>query len=327
MALSTRVKDADVNQAGVYLLRQLEQLLPGLYRRKYGELWAQEDSDVIMAMEGLDPGATSIIEQVIDERGTAVELSDNSDDIPMVEVSVGENKYNVHVITLGYKYNLMQLIRESNQGISINTEKARQVDRGIREKTHQLLLYGNTKRGTTGLFNNSEIPVTSSGYDANSSSFQDDVDFVAEELARVSNRNDMTDEISTMLIPENLWYRWTTRYQTNDTGKTVIQAIRDTLGASSGGPLQRIMRKNECRSDFLERFGVRPAGTNEDRIIFIPTAQDAVDRMFFSIDWLTPQLRGLHYYVYAYSATTQTMIHYPDACAYSDIPRVNPPSA
>lgn len=313
--------------AGYYLARQLEQLMPKVYRRKYAGLWAQADSTVITGLPDLDPGATSIVEQVVDERGEAKLMSDDADDIPLVEVSINENKYQVYVVALGYRYGVMQLLRQARSNLDINREKSVQTDRGIREKIHRLLLFGDVNRGTTGLYNDAGVPITTGTYDANTASWQDHIDFVREELARVSNRNEMTDNVDTMIIPNNLWYIWSTTYQTNDSGKTVIQAIRETLGQSGGGTLRQILAKNECRADLLEQFGVKAPGTDEDRIIYLPANEDAVDRMFSPMSYLEPQLRGLNYYVYAYAATTETMIHYPESCAYSDIPKVNPPIA
>ncbi|MGK7892354.1 MAG: major capsid family protein [Xenococcus sp. (in: cyanobacteria)] len=318
--LGTPRTDADIQNAGSYLSRQLEQRIGKVYEKKYAPLWA-EAGRFLTATPDLDPGATSIIEEIIEAVGKAEELSDMSDDVPLVAISEDENRFKVHCFVLAYKYTITQLHRARKTGDDISLRRAAVVDRILREQVHNVAVFGDKKRGSQGFFNNDQVPVSSTGYNPNTASFQDHLDFVGERLAKVRKRNHQTEDVSLILVSDDLKFLWNRTRNANGT-TTVSRALMEDYGVANNGTLTGIYSVNECSAEELEAFGVRPSGTDEDRVIFVPESEDVAERHYFPCDYLPPQLRDMSYKVCAYHGTSETIIHYPEAMEYSDIPKV-----
>jgi hypothetical protein len=102
----------------------------------------------------------------------------------------------------------------------------------------------------------------------------------------------------------------------------VLRYILDTYGVAAGGTLRGIVGINECRADQLEVYGVKAAGTNDDRVVFVPMNPDAAERKFYPMQTLEPQLVGMSYKTYMYMGTSEPIIHYPGSMLYVDIPKV-----
>lgn len=315
--MSTRLDATDIANAGRYLSRQLEQTMPQVYEKRYAKLWAEEGQH-LTANPTLEKGATAVIEDIVESVGEAVELSDLTNDYPTVSVSEGEDKYNVHTFVAAYAYTIPQLHAASKAGKDIDKKRVKAVDRVLRQKVHELAVFGSKKRGSNGFFNHPSVPIYTTGYDANTASWQDAIDFVSQVISSIEDRNELTESVSKLIIPNKLWRKWFTTYQSGDSGKSALEAIE----AAGKNKSLKIVAENECRADILEKFGVKPPGTNEDRLVFVPENEDVAERLYYPPDYLPAQLHGMQYKVIAYVGTSETMIHYPEAMGYVDIPKV-----
>lgn len=312
-----RLDTSDIQNAGSFLSRELEQRLPGVYSKKYANLWAEE-GQYIPVGGTVEEGATSVVEEIMEEVGLAAEMTDLADDVPIVSVSVAEGKFNIHTFILGYTYSVLQLKAMAKSGRNLNVRKVIATDRGLRQKVHETLVFGDLKRGSKGFFNNPNVPTASSSYDPNTSSFQDDIDFVAKYMEATESRNILQERTAFILVPNKLKYTWIKKFNTQGT-QNVMQNILESFGTANGGSLRGIYSVNECNAQLLEQFGVKTAGTDEDRVVFIPESSDVVERLASAPSYMPPQLVGLNYKVCAYVSTSETIVHYPDAMSYVDI--------
>ena len=309
-----RLDASDIASAGSYLSRQLEQTLPKVYSKRYAKLWAQE-GQYLQSSPTLEEGITAITEEVMETVGEAAELADISSDVPTITSAIAETQFNVHIFAAGYQYTVLELNAAQRANKNISTTRTLGVDRALRQKEHELLVFGNKKRGSVGLFNNPDVPVDASGYDPNNANFGDTIDYISSLIAGVQNRNNLTSDVATILISNKLSHKWTTLVQTN-TGLSVKQFISDNY------PLIKFGVVNECNSTFLEKYGIRPVGSNEDLVMVLPDDEDAVQRLYFPPSYMPPQLYGLTYKVISYCGSSQTIWHYPDAAVYSLVPSV-----
>ncbi|MGV2830607.1 major capsid family protein [Myxosarcina sp. GI1(2024)] len=321
--MTIRYDATDITNAGNFLSRELEQRLPQVYSRKYAKLWAEEGT-YLPARPGLEDGATTVVEEIMEGVGQAKEYSPGSDNVPMVSTSIAEANFNIHKFTLGYSYSIDELAAAAKAGRNINLMKAAKVDQGLRQAVHQMLIFGTAKRNSYGLFNNPNVPVVDSSFDADAggTSFQDHIDFVSLHLESAETRNNFTESIAWIMVPNKLKYIWASKFNSNGT-QSVMSAIMESFGVQSGGNLRGIIPIQETHSALLEQFGVKAAGTNDDRLVFIPNNADVVERLMDAPDYLPPQLSGFEYKVFASLRSSETIIHYPDAMTYVDIPKVS----
>lgn len=310
----------DINTAGMFLRRELEQKLPKVYEKKYTNLWADQGL-YLPASPTLELGTEFITEEILESVGRADEVTEIAMDGNTVSVSASEARFNVHVFRANYNYSVLKLHAAQKAGKDINGRHAAAADRAIRQRVHDLAVFGSAKRQSAGLFNNPLVPVEATAYNANTATFQQHVDFVANICSTVEDRNALTSSIGYLFVPNKLLYKWKQTYQTN-AGNTVYEALMNNFGEQNGGTIKQIVGVNECRVSELIANGVLAPGATTDRVVFMSADPDVVERIYYPPITMPPQLYDMNYRVITFMATSQTIMHLPEANAYVNIPQV-----
>lgn len=307
---------------GMFLSRQLEQVLPKLYEKRYASLWADEGI-YLPATGDLEMGADTLVEETVTELGEAAIVADGANDVPVADALIDEAKFKAVAIATHFSYSILELNKAEKAGRPLRDVKAKAADRALRQRTHKLAVFGSAKHGMTGFFNDANVPVVSSSYDADdaATTFADHVDFFADNFTKVKDETNLVEGIEYVLVPAKLRNIWAKSFQTGN-GQSVLRYILENYGAASGGTLRGIIEVNETRSADLEANGLKAAGTNEDRIVFLPNNPDAAERKFYGMQILPPEVVGMGYKTYMYCGTSEPIIHYPGSMLYVDIPKV-----
>jgi hypothetical protein len=310
-----------INQAANFFSRELEQKLPKIWEQQYANLWA-ENGLYLPAPSVLEEGTTSISEEVMESVGRAQEISDLTDDIPTVSVSIAEAQFKVHHFALAYHYSILELAREAKAGRSLQTQRIKAVDRGLRQRVNDLLLFGDKKRGSQGLYNLNGIPLSATAYNPNTATWVQHIDFFVNLLGGVQDRNQLSAGISYVMTSYKHTLKLKTTYQSNDSGKTAYDAIMDIFGTQAGGTLKGIIGVNESKAAILEAKGIKAAGTNLDRIVCMPQDSEVLSYARFAPNYLEPERRSMNFKVAAYVGCSELIVHEPEAMQYADIPTV-----
>lgn len=306
---------------GLFLARQLEQRLPQIYEQRYPDLWAV-NGEIIPSTGDLEEGADTIVAEFIETMGEAAFMSDQADDIPMVDVAIGEDKYPVLAPITAFSYTVMQLNAAIKAGRNLTTIKEMSAKRAIDEKGHKFAVYGSTKHKAPGLLNNTAVPLVDSTFDADAPGVTADdlVDFFATQLNKVATSSQQVEAVDTILVSDNLRKQLVTK-RLAGTSDSALTYLLNNYGTATGGSLRRIIAKNELTPALLAQYGVRPDATKE-RIVFMPSNPNAVQRHFSLMTMMEPQLHGTKFLVPCYNYVSPTIFHYPGSCLYVDIPAV-----
>ena len=307
---------------GMFLSRQLEQVLPKLYEKRYASLWADEGL-YLPATGDLEMGADTLVEETVNQIGEAAILADGANDIPVADALINEDRFKAVVIATHFSYSIIELNKAEKAGRSLRDIKVKAADRAMRQRTHKLAVFGSAKHGMTGFFNDANVPVVSSSYDAdnNATTFDDHIDFFADNFTKVKDDTNLVEGIEYVLVPAKLRNIWAKSYQAGN-GQSVLRYIIENYGVMSGGTLRGIIEVNETRAADLEANGVKSPGANVDRIVFLPNNPDAAERKFYGMQLLPPEPVGMGFKTYMYSGTSEPIIHYPGSMLYVDIPKV-----
>ena len=297
-------------QAGNFLGRQLEQKLPKLYEKKFPRKWAYEGA-YLPAIPDLEMGAETLVEETITETGEASIYSDLTDDIATAEIVTEEFDFRAVCVVSCIKYSVLQLLKAQKAGRDIRTRKLGAGMRSIAERIHRLAVFGSAKHGMQGMFNSRNIPKDISSYDPNTATFDDHLDFAVDNMTRVENDSNNTEGVRTIMLPTNVRKQWA-KSRTGGTSDSVIKYLFENFGTQAGGTLQNIVTINEARSDQLEQQGVLTPGSNQDLIFFSSQDPESLERHFYPIDQLEPQLHGMTYKVYMFGGTSEMVDHYPE---------------
>jgi hypothetical protein len=307
---------------GLFLSRQLEQILPKLYEKRYPRLWAEEGL-YFPATGDLEMGAQTLIEETVTQIGEASIMSDRATDIPAAETIIDETPFKAVCVSIHVNYTIPELAAAQKAGRDLRSIRMSSADRAIKEKIHKLAVFGSAKHGMTGIVNNPNVTAVDSSYDADNgaTTVDDHISFVADNIIKVENDTNLVEGIDTILVPAKLHNIWSKARVTN-TSQSVINYLLENFGPSAGGSLRNIIKVNECRNDQLVANGVTLSGVNDDRVVFLPVTPDAGERKFYGMQTLEPQLMGMDYKVFMYAGTSEAIIHYPGSMLYVDIPKL-----
>lgn len=306
---------------GAFLSRQLEQLLPRIYEKKYPTLWAEQGM-YFPAVGDLEMGAQTIIEEAIEEYGEASIYAGGTTDIPIAEVDITENSYKAVAIVMAASYGYFEMERASKAGKNISILKMNAVDRMIRQRIHKLACFGSSNHSMEGFFNLTGVSIVDSSYDADNAATtsQDHIDFIKAQLSKVEDDTNLVHRVSTIMVPPALLHEW--QGSVVDGGDSVVKYVLDNFGPASGGGLTQIIAVNEAKDSELEAYGVKAAATGDDRLIFAASDPDIVERHFYAMGTRPPQERDLNYRVCMYAGTSEPVLHYAGGLLYVDIPTV-----
>lgn len=313
-----------INQAYSYFYEQLTMHLPGVWEQEYAALWAEEGR-FLPAAVNLDLGTDSITSYQFEGVGEGVEISDLADDIPMVALTQDKETYNVKHFALSYGYSIFDLAKQAKAGVNLNTQKISLTDRGLRQMVHNQILFGvsapgkTNRRGLTGLFNNPNVPIQATGYNPNTATWDDNIQFLLKEITKVAQRNELSAGISFVLTDSAHMYSMSHEFKDGINIKTAMEGIlRDNFPTFQG-----IFAVPECSPEKLELFGIKPQGTNQTRMILMPEDSNIISHARMSPTFLDPERRGVTFKVAAIHGTSELMIHRPQEMAYVDFPRFN----
>lgn len=302
-----------------FLARQLEQRLPTIYAKRYPDLWGI-NGEIIPSTGDIEEGAESIIAEFIAQVGEASLMSDVAGDLPLVDISVSEDKYPIVAPVTAFTYSVMQLNSAMKANRNLTEMKGIAAKRAIDEKGHKVAIYGSTKHKMPGLLNNDAVPLVDTSFNVATASADELVDFVATQLNRVTTSSQQIESVDTILVSDSMRKAMVTK-RLSGTSDSVLTYLLANYGASTGGSLRRILAKNELAPALLAEFGVRADATKE-RMVFMPSNPDAVQRHFSLITMMEPQAHGVNFLVPCYNYISPTIMHYPGSLLYVDVPAV-----
>ena len=306
-----------ITQAGMFLSRHLEEVMPDLLEERLPELWGA-DGSVIPTTFDLTPGVRTITQEVLKRKGEMADFySPQSTDISLVNANIDETKYKALDMVKAFSYNVMELNAAQVANRPIVSIKEEIAMRNIEERRHIFALVGSEEHQITGLYNDPNVPPSASGYNPNTSSAQDDIDFVRGELQKLRANSQLTSAASLIIVPNDLLFLWSAKLLPG-TGNSVLSFLTENMSIANGTPVT-FVPKNEAKASFLDQYGVTRSNPGDDRLIFVPADLRALQIKMYLSDNMPPQLEGLDYLVYMYGGQTETIIHRPLEMLYSDI--------
>lgn len=312
---------SDVQSAGIFLSRELEQKLPKVYGQKFPQFWAAEGM-YHQANGTLERGTASVVESIENGRGEALPLVDYQSNFPTNEVGQAESTFKVIDFVTSVEYTILQLWAAEKAGKDIVSMKINRAYKTMQERIHRHAVFGSAKYGHKGLFSNPGTQNVASAYNPNTSTWQQDLDFFRNQLADLADSVNNVSQTAYLLIPPKLRFKLASTYQTGDSGATVLQALLDNFGTANGGFLKGIIGVNECRAVELEREGVNIVGTNLDRIVMLPDTADFAERLYYPMTPLPLERDGTTFRSLFIQGTSEAIFHYPREARYVSFTRM-----
>lgn len=139
-----------------FVTSQLSHIETQVYKRKYPNIQYRELTPV--TTEG-HPWAASITFRNTDDVGKAQWINGNSDDIPTVNKTMGQQTQDVHMAGIGYEYGLEEVNQAKMLGVNLTSDYVVAARRVSEEFCDKLALYGDASKNITGLTNDPDVTI------------------------------------------------------------------------------------------------------------------------------------------------------------------------
>jgi hypothetical protein len=298
--------------------------MPGVLARRYDEL-RFENGKVIPTQADLKAGAAEVVRDTVDEVGDADIISDGASDIPIVDISSGEDRYKIFMVASAFSYTFQQERAYNFAGnqAEINNRKQMLAKRSIAERQNRIAAFGDTRLNITGFLNNASVALNNSSFDPNTAPPDELAEFFVDELKSAHTASNNVEMPMDLLISTGLWFKLV-KTRMPDSSMTLLTYIKQAL--SEEDVKFNITKCPQCDSAQLESNGLQAPGTNKDEMVLYAKDPEVVERhielvKLMPAEWVTVR-DGRKIYP-MFGSTTQTIINYPGAFRYTKIPKVS----
>jgi hypothetical protein len=312
-----------------FLYNDLTQLMPKVLEPRYETLFF-ENGTLIPTLVDLRPGAREVAYDRFSEYGDADLISDAATNIPIVDISVDEDRYPVYMAASGFPLSLQEMRAYEFRPRGTDTlnrfeRRMSAARRVIAQRTNRFLALGYTSSmlNFPGFLGNALISIRGgAAFDFNTATFATMTDFLVACIESMTD-NFVTAEPTQLLVPTNVRKKMLSTYNTNGT-KTVFQAIAEQY------PRLNIQKLKELTAASLDATvgttGGRVAG--RDRMMLYPRDPSVLNRhVEQNIAELAPEefirTDGMRRIYPMFSCFTPSIIDYPADCRYIDIVAVS----
>jgi len=192
----------DANET-LFLARELESIEAKLYEYKQRELKYRK---LIPISNRDNPGAESIVYQMITKLGMAKIIANYADDLPRADAICQEFSQAVKTIGTCFGYNTQEIRAAQMAGKPLDMIKADAARRAIREKENTLAWTGDSTYGILGFLNNTNIPTAGvatgvGGYTWALKTPDEIIEDISTGVSTVRSQSNGIHEANTMLLP------------------------------------------------------------------------------------------------------------------------------
>lgn len=194
----------DANETATFA-RELEEIDAKLHEKKFPELKGLS----LVPVRNVNPGVEIFTTQTITQFGFAEHLTDYSKDPPMAEVQGTEESTKLFSFVSGFQVTVQDVRRSKFMGIPLETKRSEAAKRVLDTKLNSIVFSGLTDKGVTGLANNANVSLVTSGINGSWSSasgadIAEDVRTLEMAVFEGSNSVEAPD---TLVLPVSLYKR------------------------------------------------------------------------------------------------------------------------
>ena len=299
------------------LTQRMEKVLEPRYRTMYFE-----NGDLIPTMVDLAPGMKEIAYEKINEFGDADLVSDAATNIPVVDISLDEDRYPIYMVASGFPLSLQEERAYNAQHYhAFNLDRFQRrmavARKAIAQRTNKFTALGVPNLNFPGFLVNGLVATDNSAFNIYTSTYQQCLDFFVDVIESLTD-NFVTDYPTDLLLPKDPHH--------------LIVSLENSLGTISVKerleqlyPDLMITKVKELEAAQIDSSGITRPGVGKDRIMLYPKEPDIINRHIEEeVAMLAPEeyirTDGLRRIYPMFSCITPAIFDYPTDCRYIDIP-------
>jgi len=301
------MSDFRMDEAGLFLERQLEFIRPQVFEVAYADI---KYPTILPVTSEAGPGAQTFTYRVMDATGEFRLIADAADDLPRADISQVEKSINIRSFGGSFGYTVQELRAAQMANISLEQRRASAVRRAYEEKVEEVALFGESSVGLQGFFNNATVDVIAADkwFSDSGTTAQEMLDLLNYGVTAIINGSNMKEQPDTILMAWEDYNTISTRRNSDSSDLTVMEFFLRT-----NPYIRNIEPINQLDAD--------KSTLSKNRMVFYKRDPQKVQlHIPQPLELFPPQQRGLEFIVPAHARVGGVALYYPKSVLYLQAP-------
>jgi hypothetical protein len=299
------MNDFRMDDAGLFLQRQLEYIRPQVFETAYADI---KYSSILPVTSEAGPGAQTFTYRIMDSTGEFRLLADSADDLPRADVSQTEKSINIRSFGGSFGYSVQELRAAQMANVALEQRRATAVRRAYEEKVENIAMFGEASVGLTGFFNNSTVDIVAADkwFTTVSVTAQEMLELLNYGVSAIINASNMKEQPDTILLAYEDYNKISTTRNSDSSDVTVLEYfLRTNPYIRNVEPINQLTKGKNGGRLFTSRMVVYKRDPEKVQL-HIPQP----------LELFPPQQRGLEFIVPAHARVGGVALYYPKSMIY-----------
>ena len=297
------MSDFRMDEAGLFLERQLEFIRPQVFEVTYADI---KYPTLLPVTSEAGPGAQTFTFRIMDSTGEFKLIADAADDLPRADISQVEKSINIRSFGGSFGYTVQELRAAQMANIALEQRRAQAVRRAYEEKVEDVALFGESSVGLAGFFNNSTVDVITANkwFTDSGTTAQEMLELLNYGVTGIINASQMKEQPDTILMAWNDYREISTRRNSDSSDVTVLEYF---------------LRTNPYINNIepINQLDKTKSGLTTNRMVVYKRDPGKVQlHIPQPLELFPPQQRGLEFIVPAHARVGGVALYYPKSAIY-----------
>ena len=297
--------DFRMDEAGLFLERQLEYIRPQIFEVAYADI---KYPTLLPVTSEAGQGAQTFTYRIMDSTGEFKLIADAADDLPRSDISQVEKSINIRSFGGSFGYTVQELRAAQMANIALEQRRAAAVRRAYEEKVEAVAMFGESTVGLAGFFNNSTVDVIAANYwftgTTASGTSQEMLELLNYGVSAIINASNMKEQPDTILLAYEDYNKISTTRNSDSSDVTVLEYfLRTNPYIRNVEPINQLDKDNSV--------------LNTNRMVVYKRDPEKVQlHIPQPLELFPPQQRGLEFIVPAHARVGGVALYYPKSVIY-----------
>ena len=296
------MSDFRMDEAGLFLERQLEFIRPQVFEVTYADI---KYPTLLPVTSEAGQGAQTFTYRIMDSTGEFKLIADAADDLPRADISQVEKSINIRSFGGSFGYTVQELRAAQMANIALEQRRAQAVRRAYEEKVEDVALFGEASVGLAGFFNNATVDVvTADKWFTSGTTAQEMLELLNYGVTGIINASQMKEQPDTILMAWNDYREISTRRNSDSSDVTVLEYF---------------LRTNPYINNIepINQLDKTKSGLTTNRMVVYKRDPGKVQlHIPQPLELFPPQQRGLEFIVPAHARVGGVALYYPKSAIY-----------
>jgi len=299
------MNDFRMDDAGLFLERQLEYIRPQVFEVQYADI---KYPTILPVTSEAGPGAQTFTYRIMDSTGEFRLIADAADDLPRADISQVEKSINIRSFGGSFGYTVQELRAAQMANIALEQRRATAVRRAYEEKVESVAMFGESSVGLTGFFNNATVDIVAADkwFTTASITAQEMLELLNYGVSAIINGSNMKEQPDTILLAYEDYNKISTTRNSDSSDVTVLEYfLRTNPYINNIEPINQLTK------------GKNAGRLNTSRMVVYKRDPEKVQlHIPQPLELFPAQQRGLEFIVPAHARVGGVALYYPKSMIY-----------